>query len=230
MTRKISGAISRRTSMKPMKISGMTMPSHRVGDQRHARVDHGVELAHVVGGPRHDVADALAVVEGLALAQQADVELLARVPFQPLGQRLDGEGVDDVRHPADQYRKEDEQRVLEQGHRVRVRLEHLVEGAAGHRRDRGEEQRSRHAGDQKADQVALVAQQVREDPAHRAGPVVVVLAGNAELTLGWQGLSGHECTLLGLCCCCEHLFVEGNDSIGWGMWSMLGPNRLFCRR
>ncbi|MCZ7672980.1 MAG: hypothetical protein M5U34_40605 [Chloroflexi bacterium] len=35
------------------------------------------EHTHVVGGPGHDVADALAAVKGLVFAQQADVEFVA---------------------------------------------------------------------------------------------------------------------------------------------------------
>ena len=45
--------------------------------------------AHVVGGAGHDVADALAAVEGLALAEQADVELVARIALDALGQELE---------------------------------------------------------------------------------------------------------------------------------------------
>ena len=61
----------------------------RVDDQHQARAEHRVEHAHVVGGAGHDVADALAAVEGLALAQQAGVQLVAGVALDALGQELD---------------------------------------------------------------------------------------------------------------------------------------------
>ena len=67
---------------------GATIAHQRVGDQHEAGVEHEVQHAHVVGGPRHDVADALAAVEGLALAQQAGVELIAGIPLHPLRHEL----------------------------------------------------------------------------------------------------------------------------------------------
>ena len=56
---------------------GQGHAEHDLDDEEDARVDHVGEKAHVVVGARHDVADALPVMEGLALAQQTDVELLA---------------------------------------------------------------------------------------------------------------------------------------------------------
>jgi hypothetical protein len=44
-------------------------PNHQV----HAGVHQEVDLAHVVGGAGHDLADGLAVVKGHALADQAGV-------------------------------------------------------------------------------------------------------------------------------------------------------------
>ena len=40
----------------------------RFGDQRDAGVHHRVQLAHIIGGARHNVTNALAIVKGLALA------------------------------------------------------------------------------------------------------------------------------------------------------------------
>ena len=74
-----------------MKISVMARLLRRIEQDVDARHDHVAELAGVVGGARHDVAHALAVVEGLALAQQADVQLVARVALQALAQELVGE-------------------------------------------------------------------------------------------------------------------------------------------
>ena len=53
-------------------------------DQVDARVEHQVDLAHVVGGAGHGVADRLQAVEGHALAEQAGVELVADVALEPL--------------------------------------------------------------------------------------------------------------------------------------------------
>ena len=50
-------------------------PNHEVN----ARAEHEVDLAHIVRRARHDVAHALTTVEGEAFAQQAEVQLVARI-------------------------------------------------------------------------------------------------------------------------------------------------------
>ena len=57
-------------------------PDRQVGEVDEGGVDHLVDQARVVGGARHQVADALAVVKGLTLAEQAAVQLVAGVALQ----------------------------------------------------------------------------------------------------------------------------------------------------
>ena len=61
----------------------------RIGDEHQAGTEHQIEHAHVVGSASHDVADTLPAVERLALAQQADVQLIAAVAFHALGHELE---------------------------------------------------------------------------------------------------------------------------------------------
>ena len=96
-----------------MKISRRDQREARVDDQVDARVHHRVELAHVVGGARHHVADPLAVVERLALAEQAQIQLVAGVALQSLCDELTAEdgGWTKQEEPADEA--EDDQRERE---------------------------------------------------------------------------------------------------------------------
>src|SRR5205823_1423276 len=88
----------------------------RADYQADAGVHHGVELAHVVGRARHDVADLLAVVEGLALAEQIEIKLFARVALNALRDELaarDAERVEDrLRDDQTQNRQEDAKETL----------------------------------------------------------------------------------------------------------------------
>ena len=103
---------------------------HRLDDQRDARVHHRIELAHIVGRPGHDVAHPLAVVEGLAFAQQADIQLLARIALHALTERLHRPGVGDIQHPAHEHQPQDRQGDREQAAGVGFGLQHLIESHA----------------------------------------------------------------------------------------------------
>ena len=78
--------------MREMSRMGTKMPMAESMIRPRPGAEHVVERAHVVGRTRHDVADALPAVEGLALAQQADVEFLAAVALDALRQELDRAG------------------------------------------------------------------------------------------------------------------------------------------
>ena len=61
-------------------------PQHHVRDEQDAGLDHVAEMLGIVGGTRYQIADPLAVVESLALAEQAAVQLVAGVALQPTAQ------------------------------------------------------------------------------------------------------------------------------------------------
>ena len=83
---------------------GMPKPSKMSEMNRMPGLIIAVDLLHVVGRHRHDVADALAVVERLALAEQADVKFLARAGFEPLRRSTDSDRLR-IRSPTPLARK-----------------------------------------------------------------------------------------------------------------------------
>jgi hypothetical protein len=155
-----------------------------VDQQVDARAEHGAELADVVGAAGHEVADPLPVVERLALAEQADVELVAGAAFHPPGQHLGAKPGKQVETATQQ--DDHEQRDNDSGEHLRRvgRLgAHGVEGAADQPRDGGVERDHDHRAGQEAGEVPRVAQLVRQDPARRAPTVVPMLVGDRELGL-----------------------------------------------
>src|SRR3990172_10887159 len=60
-------------------------------NQVKAGVEHQVDLAHIVGGTRHSVANGLKAMEGHALAQQADVEFFTDISLHKLTQPFSAE-------------------------------------------------------------------------------------------------------------------------------------------
>lgn len=73
--------------------------------------DHVTDLVHVVGGACHDIAHLLAVVEGLAFAEQVQVKFVACIGRDMFPQYLRRETGDDVEETANQddtdYEKRD---------------------------------------------------------------------------------------------------------------------------
>ena len=103
----------------------------RAHDQVDARVQHQVDLAHVVGGPGHRVADGLARMEGHALAEQARVELVAGIALESLAYQLAAEVAAQLQHRAHRLRQghpqgdsRDRGRV---GHRALKRVERTAD-------------------------------------------------------------------------------------------------------
>ncbi len=154
----------------------------RVDDQVDARRHHEVQLADVVRRPRHQVADPLPVVERLALAEQADVQLVPGVPFQPFGQHLAAQPGTDVDQPADGHDQQEHEH-----HHGQLPAAVGSTGQDGVERPPGQPGHGRvephhgHRTQHEARAVAGVAQQVGGEPAGRAASIRPVLAGDGEL-------------------------------------------------
>ena len=144
-------------------------------DQEHGRSDHEVEagvqhqvdFAHVVGGARHHVADGLLIVERHALADQAGVQFVARVAFQPLPDDLAAEIAAQLQHAAHDLRdgnadrRRADQRVVDR--RLRHGIERLADIDEHQRRAGGVADRA----DEQDHDPEFVAQDVRQHPAFR---------------------------------------------------------------
>ena len=76
----------------------------RSDDQIDARIEHEIDFAHVVGGARHHLAHRLLIVERHALADQAGVQFVACVAFQPLPDDLAAEIAAQLQHGAHHLR------------------------------------------------------------------------------------------------------------------------------
>ena len=81
-----------------------------------------VKLAHIIGRPGHDITHALAVVESLAFAQQADVQFFACIPFHALTERFHGKRVGNVQQTARKDKSQDRQGNCDQTPRIRRRF------------------------------------------------------------------------------------------------------------
>ena len=169
---------------------------HQRHDQRQRRLgchaergaDELVDLLHVVGDARHQVADALAAVEGLAFAEQAEVQLVAGVALDALRQHANCHAVDDVEQAVADKRGHHPQRSARQLGRAAV-VHHGIEGPA-HRHSRHALRRGHaHGGEEKHHRQHRVAHNMRGDPAQRRAPVVLIFVGNGKFAAGHAGSS-----------------------------------------
>jgi hypothetical protein len=136
----------------------------------------------VARAARHQVADALSVVECLTLPEQAHVELVAGVALYPAGQHLGAQPREQIKATAQNHDRE--QRHSDHRQRpvaVAGIAGHRVEGPADQPGDRGVEHHHDQRTGQEAEQCPGVAQLVGEHPAGRATPVVAAPAGDREL-------------------------------------------------
>ena len=132
-------------------------------------------------------------MKGLALAEQVEVQLVARVTLDALGDELaarDAKWIEDrLRDNQTQNRQEDQEELLGGP----IGLEHLIEGRASQRRDSGDNHRGEQRAQKEGGEPALVTQDVRDDPADGAAPVVDAFAGDGELALcDRQSLDRHQ--------------------------------------
>ena len=199
---------------------GRDESQHHVGHEHQAGVDHLVEVAGVVGGARHQVADPLAVVVGLALAEQAAVQFVAGVAFQPMAERhraqAGAQGGDRV---ADQNRQQ-HPGGGQQGGSGRAVDHHLRDPADHHRAEAEQRPCSDRAHDRAGRQEWMVAQ-VGGDPAQRRAGVVAAALGGGP---GCGEFRDHECC--GRC---------GRDRrvaliTGWQVYAFRTPKFTLFRR
>ena len=146
----------------------------RIRDQHHAGAEHQVEHAHVVGGAGHDVADPLPAVEGLALAQQADVQLVAGIPFHPLGCELNAEVPHQSRQALPDGRSQHARRQSQQRGRLPAGGGDQIERPADEDLNEAVKPVVQHGRQEHRQREEWVAQDVGDDPAHRPGAIVVV--------------------------------------------------------
>ena len=138
----------------------------QVGEVDEGGVDHLVDQARVVGGACHQVADALAVVKGLTLAEQAAVQLVAGVALQAVPE-AGGAG-----HHADQRRGvagHDAQQAegRQQQFAAAEAVDDHLRGAADHHRHRGEQRPGGELEHDRENEHDGIAAQMRHDPASR---------------------------------------------------------------
>ncbi len=152
-------------------------------DQRHdhevGRADHQVQpgaeqvvdLAHVVRRPGHRVADRLQAVEGHALAQQAEVQLLADVALDALRRELGAEVAPELQHAAADLRAGDHQRQRADQAQVRRGAQHHVEGAPDHHRDDRRQRGVAQRADEQQDQQPPLPPHMGQHPAQRRAAI-----------------------------------------------------------
>ena len=109
-------------------------------------MDHLVEVAGVVGGTRDQVTDSLAVVEGLALAQEIAVKLVAGIALQPVAEGHRAQVVGQREHGVAQQHHQHQQRRREQG-RAASAVDHHLRHPSHHHRSQSE-QRPGYDGEQ----------------------------------------------------------------------------------
>ena len=143
----------------------------RADHQVDAGVEHQVHLAHVVGGPGHQVARGPQVVERHALADQAAVQLVAGITLQPLAQDLGAKVAGELQSTSQQLGAGDDQRGGAHLGQVRWRGRHGVKGPPDKYRHDSGQQGVAEGAKEHAQDIGLVAQDVGQDPTHRPPPV-----------------------------------------------------------
>ncbi len=136
----------------------------RADDEIDAGVQHQIHLAHVVGGAGHRVADGLQVVEGHALAQQAEIKLLPGVTFDALADDRAGEVAPQLQHRPRHLAGQDDHRRQSNAIQVGRVGQRRVEGHAdedGH--GRGQRSVAKRA-DRHGQEEPAVAAEVRQHP------------------------------------------------------------------
>ena len=121
------------TAHRCLVAAGHHEPDREVGKVDQTGVDHLFDHARVVGGARHQVADALAVVKGLTLAEQAAVQFVAGVALQAVPE------AGGARHHGDQRRcvaghDAEQPKRREQQFAAAEVVDHHLRGAADHHR------------------------------------------------------------------------------------------------
>src|ERR1019366_6081987 len=124
------------------------------------------ELIDVVRGPRHQVTNPLAIVESLALAELARVELLARGAPEALSKNLGREAPNQIEASPGQDEAQDAQGDQEEARRIRLSPKNLIEGIAGQHRDVRAQEIRHDRREEEAGDPASVMQDVRDDPAN----------------------------------------------------------------
>ena len=141
-------------------------PDREVGKVDQTGVDHLVDHARVVGGARHQVADALAVVKGLTLAEQAAVQFVAGVALQAVAE------AGGARHGGDQRRRvaghdAEQPKRREQQFAAAEAVDHHLRGAADHHRHQCEQRPGGELAQYCENDHDRIAAQMRHDPASR---------------------------------------------------------------
>ena len=140
-------------------------------------MNHKVQLPHIVRRPRHDIPNALPIVKGLALAQQAGIQFVPRIPLDPRREddhrQRSHQGKEPIRNRSDQYRETDR----DDRPRVPARDNQLRAPAKQHPRRR-KCNICRSETQQPDSEIELVLPAMRDDPANRAAAVVLPQAFN----------------------------------------------------
>ena len=143
----------------------------RIDDQREPRIDHEVELADVIGGPGHQIADSLAVVEGLTLPEQGDEEFIPRVTFETFGDNFSADLPAEIQAPRSRTSKNMTIAIWTRRSPIRRIFQNGIECETDEDRHEGIEEVLPDHANERACHVAFVAAHVGGNPARRTGGV-----------------------------------------------------------
>jgi hypothetical protein len=150
-----------------------------------ASIDSNIEIVWLSAdrdGLEH-IADALATMEGLALAQQANVQFVAGVALYPLRQELHRIVAGEAGQPLAERAAGDDQRQCQQGGRLPARRGDHIEAAAHIHLDIAvEEVIERRRGNREQGKPDI-AQLMGHDPAHWPAAIEMVFVLELELAL-----------------------------------------------
>ncbi len=142
-----------------------------------ARIEHQVDLSHIVRGPGHGVPHRLQAMKGHAFAQQADIKLVPNISFGALADQLSAEISTQLQDAPQQLRRQDQQRRPYQYLRLWWLRQDAIERLANEYRDGRRQQGIAECANEHDDPKMPVPERVRNQPAFSALSVGAVALG-----------------------------------------------------
>lgn len=152
----------------------------RFEDQTDAWIDHRIDLLHIICRSRHNIAGALTIVEGLAFAEQTDIQFLAGIALGQLRQQLHHKTIGEVDHAEGDAHPQNDQRQRRQLFQ-RNAADHCIESSANQHGAPALQRRHTDHRHHESDRQPRVAHHMRPDPAHRRVMVIRVGVGDRKL-------------------------------------------------
>ena len=120
-------------------------------------------------------------MKGLAFAQQAEIEFIARVSLHALRQHTNRHAVDQVKEAKTEVTADDQQCSGCQRGDARA-TDHCIKGAPDQYRGETLERSHADRSEQKGDQQHAVAHDVRSQPTERRPIIILIFIGNRKFT------------------------------------------------